>query len=241
MSDAAPMAALDARPTAIDHLVVIGHPSPTGFSHAIAHAYAEAVRANGQSVTEHDLYATGFDPLLRAHERPDAPDFALSDDVRREVALVEKASVIVLVFPIWFGMPPAAIVGYVDRVLGARLGSRALRHDEPYQMLAGKHLLLFTTSGATLPWLSAKGQWYGLKAAFDTYIESIFSLAGCEHEHFDSIVTPLLPSYAAECLYHTGECARRISATLLSEAHRRQVHAKLALPPAVDDPRYERS
>ena len=33
-----------------------------------------------------------------------------------------------LVYPIWFGMPPAIITGYIDRVLGAGLTATAIRH-----------------------------------------------------------------------------------------------------------------
>lgn len=223
----APATAVDADPAHIGHLVVIGHPSFGSFSHALARAYGEAVRASGQSVIEQDLYGIGFDPLLRARERPEAQNFMLSDDVKQELALLERASVVVLVYPIWFGMPPAAIVGYVDRVLGAGLKATSLRQDEPHNLLAGKRLVLLTTSGASLPWLAAKGQWYGLRAAFDVYLQQVFSFADCDHEHFDSIVSPLLPGYAGECLYRAGERARMTCAAALSDVHARDKAAKL--------------
>ncbi|WEK43220.1 MAG: NAD(P)H-dependent oxidoreductase [Candidatus Sphingomonas colombiensis] len=224
-----PMMGTDADPAHIRHLVVIGHPAPDSFNHAIARAYCDAVSDCGETAVLRDLYATGFDPLLKAHERPGTPGFRLSADVEEELALVERASAIVLVYPIWFGMPPAVITGYVDRVLGAGLSARAIRQNEPHDLLLDKQLVLLTTSGSTLPWLAERGQWHGMREAFDFYLQSIFSFADSTHEHFDSVVSPLSSIYADECLGRVVESARTICSTLLSDAHERQKHAALSL------------
>ena len=220
---------LDADPARIRHLVVIGHPAADSFNHAVARTYCDAVRACGQVPVLRDLYAIGFDPLLNAHERPGTESFRLSKDVEDELALVSPCSVVTLVYPIWFGMPPAIITGYVDRVLGAGLPVELIRQGRGHHLLRGKQLVLLTTSGSTLPWLAERGQWHGLREAFDFYLESIFSFAGCEHEHFDSIVSPLLPSYAAECLGRAEARARSTCSTVLSENHARQARAKMSL------------
>ncbi|MFW2851347.1 NAD(P)H-dependent oxidoreductase [Sphingomonas sp. TX0543] len=215
-------------PADLHHLVVLAHPAEASFNHAVAAAYADAVRECGQSVTIRDLYRTGFDPLLRAEERPEAADFHLSPDVRQELALVGDAGAITLVYPIWFGMPPAIIVGYIDRVLGAGLTATAIRHDRPSETLQNKQFVLLTTSGATLPWLAERGQWEGMREAFDTYLETIFSFETVEHEHLDSIVAPLSPDYAGQCLERVAERARLTCSVMLSKAHERQKTEKLA-------------
>lgn len=220
---------VDANPAHISHLVVIGHPGADSFNHSVARAYCDAVRACGQVAVVRDLYAMGFDPLLKAGERPGTPDFQLSPDVEEELTLVRPCSVVTLVYPIWFGMPPAIITGYVDRVLGAGLAAKSIRQNRSHHLLRGKQLVLLTTSGSTLPWLAERGQWHGLREAFDFYLESIFSFAGCEHEHFDSIVSPLLPSYAAECLGRVEQRARSTCSAVLSDAHARQARAKLSI------------
>lgn len=218
---------LDVTPSDLHHLVVIGHPARDSFNHAIAAAYADAVRQFGQSPTIRDLYAIGFDPLLRAAERPESADFHLSPDVEWELDLVRKADVITLVYPIWFGMPPAIITGYIDRVLGAGLTATAIRHNQPHEMLANKYLVLVTTSGSTLPWLAERGQWEGMREAFDSYLETIFSFANVEHEHLDSIVTPLARDYADQCLGRVADRARLACSTVLSRAHEQQKFEKL--------------
>lgn len=217
----------DADPARIHHLLILGHPAPDSFNHAIARAFCEAVEECGQRATLHDLYANGFDPLLKAHERPNETSVVIADDVRGELALVGGAANITLVYPIWYGMPPAIITGYVDRVLGAGLTGRDIRNGHVHSLTRDKRLTLLTTSGATLAWLSERGQWLGLREAFDYYLEFIFSFASSDHEHFDSIVDPLSADYAAECLGRVADRARQTCASLLSAAHERQKRKKL--------------
>lgn len=222
----------DANPANIRHLVVLGHPAPGSFNHAVAQAYCDAVRACGQVPILRDLYALGFDPLLKADERPGVPGYRIAADARAELEFVRGCRAITLVYPIWFGMPPAVITGYVARVLGAGLTGKAIREGEQHETLAGRLLVLLTTSGSTLPWLAERGQWLGLRDAFDFYLETIFSFAGTSHDHFDSIVTPLSRNYAEECLERARERARLTCSALLAAAHERQKRAKLSLWPA---------
>lgn len=217
----------DADPARIHHLVILGHPAPDSFNHAIARTFCEAVEECGQRATLHDLYANGFDPLLKADERPNETSIVIADDVRAELALVGGAANITLVYPIWYGMPPAIITGYVDRVLGTGLTGRDIRNGHIHSLTRDKRLTLLTTSGSTLAWLSERGQWLGLREAFDYYLEFIFSFASSDHEHFDSIVDPLSADYAAECLGRVADRARQTCATLLSAAHERQKRKKL--------------
>lgn len=213
----------EAHPADIQHLIVIGHPAPDSFCHSIARAYADAIVECGQQCVTRDLYAIGFDPLLKADERPETAGFHLSPDVEAELSFVKSSRSITLVYPIWYGMPPAIIKGYVDRVLGAGLGVKAVHEGKEQEALSGKQLVLLTTSGTSLPWLAEKGLWYSLREAFDYYLEAIFSFASCEHEHFDSISSPLSADRTAECLARTEHRARMICSVLLNIAHREQM------------------
>ena len=74
----------------------------------------------------HDLYAEGFDPVLRADETYTAGDEATELLARgRRPGLVqerpgpplEQASVLAVVHPNWWGKPPAMVAGWMDRVL----------------------------------------------------------------------------------------------------------------------------
>src|SRR4051812_44732224 len=125
MTDAVQTPASPAR-----HAVILCHPDAHSFNHAIAETYCDAVRANGQEAILRDLYAIGFDPVLKANERPTLAGFAPSADVERELAVLRTCDVFVLVYPIWFGTPPAMVKGYIERVLGSGVNPKAVQARE---------------------------------------------------------------------------------------------------------------
>jgi len=204
------------------HLVVLGHPDPESFTATVAQTYCDAIQACGHECVLRDLYALNFDPLLAADERPGGGSFRPSPDIAKDVELLREADVITLVYPIWFGMPPAIIKGYIDRVLGAGFSAAAIKQGAAHPLLAGKRLMLFTSSASTRPWLEERGQWLALRQAFETYLENIFSLRDCGHTHFDAIVPGVKSHFVEECLAVVSERARAISAEGLSEKRARQ-------------------
>jgi putative NADPH-quinone reductase len=105
-------------------MVVVGHPRPASLNHAVADAVAEAFRVRGATTHLHDLYAEGFDPVLRADETYTAGDEATELLARGGARLVQEhrdhlraASVLAVVHPNWWGKPPAMVAGWLDRVL----------------------------------------------------------------------------------------------------------------------------
>lgn len=215
------------RDTPYRHAVVIGHPAPGSFNHAIASTWCAGVAETGQIADINDLYASGFDPRLAADERP-GPRFRPPQDIAAEIDRVTAADALVLVYPIWFGLPPAIIKGYVDRVMGAGLGAEAVKAREEHPMLKGKHLTIFSTSAATRPWLEERGQWLALKQAFDNYLVSIFGLSGCHHVHFDAIVPGMTGRVAEEHL----EVVRRTARERCAQLAYGTLPPKLMTPPS---------
>jgi NAD(P)H dehydrogenase (quinone) len=195
------------------HLVVLGHPDPTSFCASVARAYRDEVVALDQRVILRDLYALGFDPRLPAR----GISLKADADVAEDVELLRQADLITLIYPIWFGMPPAIIKGYIDRVLGADFDPGAIMQGGAHPAVAGKRLMLFTASASTRPWLEEKGQWIALRQAFETYLRDIFDLRDAGHTHFDAIVPGLKPRFVEECLSQVHERARAIAAKILQE------------------------
>lgn len=48
----------------VNILIVLAHPDPGSFNHALAGAAAQAAKRSGHDVVLHDLYAERFDPIL---------------------------------------------------------------------------------------------------------------------------------------------------------------------------------
>ena len=76
------------------HALILCHPDPASFNRAIAETYCETVRNLGHDVLVRDLYAIGFDPVLKANERPTLEGFRISQDVEEEIARLTGCDVL---------------------------------------------------------------------------------------------------------------------------------------------------
>ncbi|CDN46627.1 NAD(P)H-dependent oxidoreductase [Neorhizobium galegae] len=98
-------------------LIVVSHPEPGSLTHNVAAHLAEGVTMSGGSFEIADLAAEGFDPRftqadLAAHRREEAP----SADVTAEQARIDRADVLVLVYPVYWWSMPGLLKGWIDRV-----------------------------------------------------------------------------------------------------------------------------
>ena len=129
-------------------LVVLGHPQPGSFNHALAEAVVSALEERGHEVVFHDLYAEGFDPLLPAEEI--LSDGPVDPEVVRHCAELAAAEGIVVVHPNWWGQPPAILKGWIDRVVRPEVAYRFLEGDSgegvPEGLLRAKTAVVLTTS-----------------------------------------------------------------------------------------------
>ncbi|MBF0254560.1 MAG: NAD(P)H-dependent oxidoreductase [Candidatus Omnitrophica bacterium] len=96
-------------------LILLAHPSPGSFNHAITDAVRAALEAKAHTVIVHDLYAERFDPMLPGEEIPKTA--ALDPVVQRHIRELSEAEGVVVVHPNWWGQPPAVLKGWMDRVL----------------------------------------------------------------------------------------------------------------------------
>ncbi|WP_454884204.1 NAD(P)H-dependent oxidoreductase [Sphingomonas oryzagri] len=209
------------------HAVILAHPNPASFNGLVADAYCDAVRACGHEAIVRDLYALGFDPLLREHERPGTEGFRLSPDVDAELDILRGSDVFILVYPIWFGMPPAMMKGYVDRVLGAGVTSAQVQHRTAETVLRGKRLVGITSSGASKAWLNEQDQMDSLRQLFGRYLLHAFGMKAYEDLHFGETIEGLDQDYVDANLAQVGDRARAICAAIASDRAQGQ-----AVPPA---------
>ena len=125
-------------------LVVIGHPAPSSFNHALGHQVAQGWRQAGVDVTVHDLAEQRFDPCLtRAEARG-----AVSDDptVRRHIADLTSADLLAVVHPVMWGMPPAILKGWIDRVFALDAAYGLTKEGEAIGLLPLRAALILNTS-----------------------------------------------------------------------------------------------
>ena len=128
--------------------VILAHPGPESFNHAIAATVVQALAENGHTVAFHDLYAEHFDPVLPYAEIPrDAP---LDPVIARHCSEIATADGIVIIHPDWWGQPPAILKGWIDRVIRPGIAYRFREGDNgegiPEGLLAAKAALVFNTA-----------------------------------------------------------------------------------------------
>lgn len=96
-------------------LIVTAHPDPDSLTHHLAARLRDALPAG--TVETADLAAEGFDPRFTLADRhtyrtgTDAPA-----DVVAEQQRIDRATDLVLVFPVWWWSVPAVLKGWIDRV-----------------------------------------------------------------------------------------------------------------------------
>jgi NAD(P)H dehydrogenase (quinone) len=95
--------------------LILAHPAPGSFNHALAGVVDETLRAQGHTVWFHDLYAEAFDPVMTADEL--SRNAVLPAQIESHGRELEQAQGLVIIHPNWWGAPPAILRGWVDRVL----------------------------------------------------------------------------------------------------------------------------
>jgi putative NADPH-quinone reductase len=128
--------------------VILAHPRPGSFNHAIAEAVVQVLADHGHSVHFHDLYAERFDPVLPYGEIPRASP--LDATVAGHCRELAGADGIVIVHPDWWGQPPAILKGWIDRAIRPGVAYRFLEGDNgegiPVGLLKAGAALVFNTS-----------------------------------------------------------------------------------------------
>lgn len=95
--------------------VILAHPYPNSFNHAIYNKVVEVLKTIGVTVFAHDLYEEEFNPVLTRKELgTDSSDDILVNKYAEELV---DSEYLFFIHPNWWGQPPAILKGYIDRVI----------------------------------------------------------------------------------------------------------------------------
>ena len=197
-------------PQTFKHAIIACHPDAKSFTLAVANRYAEAVRAHGHEAVVRDLYRMRFNPVLRSAERKGKP----AKDVHMEWGTLGKPDVFVLVYPIWFGTPPAMLKGYIDRVFGAGRTRGQGGEGGTRELLAGKRLVSLTSSGSMRAWLAEKGVLGSLRTVYDRYFAEVFGFTETHSFHSDGVTDSLPEREVRMHLLGVDKAAQEIMARM---------------------------
>jgi putative NADPH-quinone reductase len=173
--------------------IILGHPSPDSFNHALAAVALAASRTAGHDVRFHDLHAEKFDPVLPAGE--EAAMASVPPIIALHCRELVDADGIVVIHPNWWGMPPAILTGWIDRVLRPRVAYRFQDGDSgqgaPIGLLRARSAVVFNTSN-TRPEREARVFGDPLDRIWKDCIFGLCGVPRVERHTFSVVVTSTL-------------------------------------------------
>lgn len=129
-------------------LVLVAHPDPKSFNHAIASTVKNTLEQSGHSVDFHDLYEERFDALIPINEIQRNAE--LPAIVQCHCDAISEADGIVIIHPNWWGQPPAILKGWIDRVIRPGVAYEFVGDDGgegvPVGLLKAASVIIFNTS-----------------------------------------------------------------------------------------------
>jgi NAD(P)H dehydrogenase (quinone) len=178
--------------------VILAHPHPGSFNHAIAKTAVQALVNNGHQVDFHDLYLESFDPVLGFEEM--ARDALLDDAIEIHCRELAMADGIIIIHPNWWGMPPAILKGWVDRVIRPGIAYEFLEGDSgegvPHGLLRAGRAIVFNTSN-TLPEREKKVFGDPLETIWKNCIFGLCGVADFRRKTYSVVVTSTSEQRAA--------------------------------------------
>ena len=117
--------------------IVYCHPYDKSFNHALLQAVTDKLSGLGREYDVINLYGENFNPVLDSvglglYSKGETDD----EMVRRYQKALEQTDHLIYIFPIWWGMMPAMLKGFIDKVF-----LRGIIYD-------------YTPEGALMPCLS---------------------------------------------------------------------------------------
>jgi NAD(P)H dehydrogenase (quinone) len=98
--------------------VLLAHPNPGSFNHAVCNAFLNGLKKAGAVYTLNDLYASNFKPLMAGDDFNQFGDNGeLPGDVLAEQEKVDSVDALAFIYPVWWNEAPAILKGWFDRVL----------------------------------------------------------------------------------------------------------------------------
>ena len=88
--------------------IIYGHYNDKSFSCAIKDTFIESVKQNGNEIDLADLYKDKFDPVFAGEKA--------NEEIKSYQSRIDKADIIVFIYPIWWFRAPAIVEGFIDRV-----------------------------------------------------------------------------------------------------------------------------
>lgn len=128
-------------------LIVYTYPNHKSLNYAFLQNVIKGCNENNK-ITEFqvlDLYEENFDPLLVFNEQKRRRDMHKDPSLEQYRNQITWADKIVFIYPIWWGRPPAMLLGYIDKLFAANFAYKDKDGLFPEGLLKGKSVVCIST------------------------------------------------------------------------------------------------
>ena len=127
--------------------IIYTHPDPSSFNHAILSAITDMLTGRGDDYQVIDLYADGFSPVMTRDTLADDRSGHTDDPlVKRYIKMLQRTDRAIYIFPIWWGMMPAMLKGFIDRTFIKGFVYDTTDNGDIMPLLSVERTLIVTTS-----------------------------------------------------------------------------------------------
>ncbi|WP_314588027.1 NAD(P)H-dependent oxidoreductase [Paenibacillus terrigena] len=128
-------------------LVIYTHPNHQSLSYEFLQQVLQGSGENPNiaEIQVLDLYEEGFDPVLVFNKEKRRRDMHIDPKLAKYRDQIQWADKIVFVYPIWWGRPPAMLLGYIDQMFASNFAYRDNGGMLPEGLLKGKSAVCIST------------------------------------------------------------------------------------------------
>ncbi|MDF9759676.1 NAD(P)H dehydrogenase (quinone) [Peribacillus simplex] len=128
-------------------LIIYTYPNHESLSYAFLQKVIKGSKENThiKGLQVLDLYEEGFNPLLEFNEHKRRRDMHRDPQLEKYRNQITWADKIVFVYPIWWGRPPAMLMGYIDQLFSSNFAYRDKKGLFPEGLLKGKSVVCVST------------------------------------------------------------------------------------------------
>ena len=128
-------------------LIIFTYPNHKSLNYAFLQKVIKGSNENSKikELQVLDLYEENFNPLLVFNEQKRRRDMHIDPNNEKYRNQIMSADKIVLIYPIWWGRPPAMLMGYIDQLFASNFAYRDTKGLFPVGLLKGKSVVCIST------------------------------------------------------------------------------------------------
>lgn len=128
-------------------LIIYTYPNHKSLNYAFLQKVIQGCNENPKmpDIQILDLYKEEFNPVLVFNEQKRRRDLYLDPDLEKYRNQITWADQLVFVYPIWWGRPPAMLLGYIDQLFSSNFAYKNKKGLLPEGLLKGKSVVCIST------------------------------------------------------------------------------------------------